>query len=358
MARAVQPAPHVALAADLVLGGGLDAAVLDQARLGGGAAHVEGDEVGSANLITQPLRGDDPGRGTGLDGGGGHPERLGHVQHSAARPHDVQRGEMEFGEGRLQALEVGGEHRSDVGADRRRARALELTDLGQDLARQEDGKAGQRRPQPLAYASFVHVVEEREHQAHGDGFHAIEAADGVDERVELRLVEGGDDLALGIDSFRDLEPLAAGHQHRGGVLEEIVEVGAGGAPDLEHVAESTGGDQRDIGALRFEQGVGDDGSGMGEERDRAGRDVVLVHRGTSAVDDGGPEVVRGRRRLGDPHPAAGLVEDCDVGERPADIHSDAPSHRFVPSLPSVRVLDDRLLRRVSLRLFRSSNVQY
>ena len=92
VAGAVQPAPDVALAAHLVLGGGLDAAVLDEARLGGGAAHVEGDEVRAADLVSQPLRRDDPGRGSRLDRGGGHPERLGHVQDSAVRAHDVERG--------------------------------------------------------------------------------------------------------------------------------------------------------------------------------------------------------------------------------------------------------------------------
>ena len=146
MAGAVQPAPDVALAAHLVLGGGLDAAVLDEARLGGGAAHVEGDEIRAADLLAQPLRGDDPGRGSGLDRGGGHLDRRGDVQDPAVRPHDVERGETEPGEGRFQAFEVRGEHRPDVGAYGSGVRALELADLGQDLARQEDRQTGQRGP--------------------------------------------------------------------------------------------------------------------------------------------------------------------------------------------------------------------
>ena len=329
---AVQPAPDVALAADLVLGGGLDAAVLDEARLGGGAAHVEGDEVRATDLIAEALRGDDPGCGSGLDRGGGHPEHLGHVQDPAVRPHDVERREIELGQGRRQAFEVGGEHWSDVGAHGGGARALELPDLGQDLAGEEYGNVGQGGPQPFADPPLVGVVEEREHQAYRDGLDAVETADGVDERVDLGFVEGGDDLALGIDSLGDLEPPATGNEDRGGVLEEVVEIGAGGAPNLEHVAESAGGDQRDIGALRFEQGVGDDGGGVREEGDRFRIDAVLVHRGAGAFDDGGPEVVRGGRDLGDSHLAARLVEDSHVGERPADIDSDTPSHRFVPFL--------------------------
>ena len=99
---------------------------------------------------------------------------------------------------------------------------------------------------------------------------------------------------------------------------------------------AAGGDERDVGALRFEEGIGDDGGGVREERDRFGRDAVFIHRGAGALDDGGPEVVRGRRHLRDSHPAARLVEDGHDRERPADIDPDTPSHRFVPVL-AVRI---------------------
>ena len=135
VAGSVQPAPDVALPPHLVLRGGLDAAVLDEARLRGGAAHVEGDEVRASKLVAEPLRGDDPGRGSGLDGGGGHPERPGHVEDPAVRPHDMEGREIELAEGRFQTFEVGGEDGPDVGADRGRAGAFELADLGEDLAR-------------------------------------------------------------------------------------------------------------------------------------------------------------------------------------------------------------------------------
>ena len=142
---------------------------------------------------------DDPGRGPRLDGGGGHPERPGHVEDPAARPHDVEPGKPEPGEGRFQPLEVGGEDRPDVGADGGRARALELADLREDLARQEHREAGERRPQPFADPLLVRVVEEREHEADGDRVHTPEPPDRADERIDLRVVEGGDDLALGVD---------------------------------------------------------------------------------------------------------------------------------------------------------------
>ena len=224
----------------LVLRGGLDAAVLDEARLRGGAAHVEGDEVRAAELVAEPLRGDDPRRGSGLDGGGGHPECLRDVEDSAVRAHDVKGREIELAEGRFQAFEVGGEDGSDVGAHGGRAGALELADLGEDLARKEDREAGQGGAEPLPDALLVHVVEEGEHEAHGDRLHPVEATDRADERIDLGVLEGGDDRSLRVDPLRYLEPLPAGDEHRRGVLEEVVEVRAGGAPDLEQIAESRG----------------------------------------------------------------------------------------------------------------------
>ena len=330
VAGSVQPAPDVALSPHLVLRGGLDAAVLDEARLRGGAAHVEGDEVRASELVAEPLRGDDSGRGPGLDGGGGHPEGSGDVEDSAVRPHDMERREIELPEGRFQAFEVGGEHGSDVGAHGGRAGAFELADLGEDFARKEDREAGQGGAEPLPDALFVHVVEEGEHEAHGDRLHAVEATERADERIDLGVVEGGDDCSLRVDPLRHLEPLPAGDEHRGGVLEEIVEVRAGGAPDLEKIAEPAGRDQGDVRALGLEEGVGDDGGGVGEEGDRVGRDAVLVHRGAGALDDRRPEIARRRRHLGDPRPSACLVEHRDVRERPPDVDPDPPSHPLVP----------------------------
>ena len=84
------------------------------------------------------------------------------------------------------------------------------------------GEAGQGGPQALADLPLVNVVEEREHQAHRDGLHSVETAKGVDDRVDLGFIEGGDDFALGVDPLGDLEPPAARYEHRGGVLEEVV----------------------------------------------------------------------------------------------------------------------------------------
>ena len=142
MAGAVEPAPDIALAADLVFGGRLDPAVLDQARLGGGAAHVEGDEVRPAELLAHALRSDHPRGRPRFHRARRHLERLGHIEDAAVRAHDIERRQAELGEPGFEAVQIGGEHRPDIGADRRGAGALELADFGQDLAGEEHRNAG------------------------------------------------------------------------------------------------------------------------------------------------------------------------------------------------------------------------
>ena len=64
------PAPRISRlpadidAADLVLAAARDGAVLDQRRLRGRAAHVEGEQVVDAELLAHPAGGDDTGCGT------------------------------------------------------------------------------------------------------------------------------------------------------------------------------------------------------------------------------------------------------------------------------------------------------
>ena len=337
VAGAVEPAPDIALAADLVFGCGLDAPVLDQARFRRRAAHVEGDEVRAAELAAHALRGDDPGGGPRLDGARRHLERLGHIEHAAVRAHDVERGQAEFGERGLQPVQVGGQHRPDIGADGRGAGALELADFRQHLAGEEHRQARKRRPEPFADAALVRVVQEGEHEADRNRVH-VQAPDALDDRVQPGLVERGHDLALGVDPLGHLEAPAARHQHRRGVLEQVVKVRAGRAPKLQHVAEARGRDQRDVGALALQQRVGDDRGGVGDERDRGGVDAVVAHGRAYAVDHRGAEVARRGRDLGDAGAPALLVQHGDIGEGPADIHPDPPPHSAAPpgSRPCLR----------------------
>ena len=88
-----------------------------------------------------------------------HAQALAHAEDAAARAHHPRRRQSHAGDGRLETAEVGRKDRPHVRAHGRGAGALELADLRQHLARQEDRQVGERRPQrsarsPRSWASL------------------------------------------------------------------------------------------------------------------------------------------------------------------------------------------------------------
>ena len=133
MAGAVQPALQMTGAADLVFGGDGDLAIGNQARLCGGPAHVERDQVGKAELLAGECCGDNPGCRSRLDRHRRHPQTLGDVEDAPTGPHDVELRQPERCDFTLQPVKIAGAQRPDIGAHSRRAGALKLANLGQDL---------------------------------------------------------------------------------------------------------------------------------------------------------------------------------------------------------------------------------
>ena len=138
-AAARQPAAGRQPGGDLELGGEMRPAALDERRLGGRAAHVEGDDLVDAQPPRELGRGDDPGRRPRFDdvrrafcgSGAGHDP--------AIRLHDQQRsGDPRGVELAAQRLQVGRHGRLDIGIEDRRARPLVLADDRQDAMRQRD----------------------------------------------------------------------------------------------------------------------------------------------------------------------------------------------------------------------------
>ena len=58
-------------------------------------------------------------------------------------------------------------------------------------------------------------------------------------------------------------------------LKNIVELGSGLASDFENVSEAIGGNEGGAGALGLEDGIGDDGGSVREEREGGGCDSVF-----------------------------------------------------------------------------------
>ena len=240
----------------------------------------------------------------------------------------MRRRQPHGGHGGLEPLEVGGQDGRDVGADGGRARALELADLGEHLAREEDGQAGQRGPQAGADLALVAVVEEGVEQADGDRLRVV-ALDEVDGVVHVLEVERLHDGALRVDPLGHLEAEVARHEDGGSVLEEIVEARPGGAAQLEDVAQAPRRDERRAGAPALEEGVGHHGGGVGEPGDLGRRHPALPRGGAQRLDHAAAEVAGRRRDLDHADPAPRLVHEHDVGEGAADVDADPPAHGMI-----------------------------
>ena len=163
----------------LVLGGIAHAPALDQRRLGGGAAHVEGDDVGHSQPPGGQVGGQDAGRGTGLEHEDRPPGGVRLRGQAAGRLHDEQRGvDAQLVQAAPHRQQVGSHRRAHVGVDRGRRRALVLAPLRQDLARQRHLHPRQLPAQECAAqerADLTLVLRVRigVQQADGDRLHSL-----------------------------------------------------------------------------------------------------------------------------------------------------------------------------------------
>ena len=167
---AQQAVAGVHAAADLVLGRQQHLVALDDRRLGGGAAHVEGDQVGLAEAGSHLRRADHAGGGARLDAVHGLARgQLDRHQPAVGLHHGHRRvgaGAAQLGD---QPLQVTLHHRPDVAVDDGGAGALVLARFGQQLAGQGDVHGGQGGAERLAYALLVRGVGVGVQQADRDG---------------------------------------------------------------------------------------------------------------------------------------------------------------------------------------------
>ena len=319
---AQQAVTGVHAAADLVLGRQQHLAALDDGRLGGGATHVEADQLGLAEA-------------------GAH---LGRADHARGRPrldavHGLARGQLDrhqptvglhhghwgvyAGAAQLgdQALEVALDHRPDVAIDDGGAGALVLARFGQQLARQGDVESGQLGAERVADALLVGGIGVGVQQGDRHGGDARLPHRGH-RPLYVTGVERREHAAAGIDTLAHLQAQAPLHQRRRLAVGEVVEPRRAQPRDLQHVAEALGGDQRHRRALALQDGVGGDREAVHDLGHAGGRQVQLGQRVSKAAQHATSVVVRRARHLDHGGPAA-LGQGDDVGKGPADVDPDA-----------------------------------
>ncbi len=154
-----------------VLRGARHFAAFDDRCLGGGAAHVERDDVGQLLGARQRLRAHHAARRPRLDDVHRALDRRGVRGQSAARLHQQQAGgDPGLVQTLAQRTQIARHHRHDIRVHHRGGRALVLLDLRQHLAREADRQARRALRDDVADRQLVNRVGVGVQQAHGDGF--------------------------------------------------------------------------------------------------------------------------------------------------------------------------------------------
>ena len=305
-------------------------AVADQADVGAGAAHVEGDDVRGIGELGRVDGADDAGRGPRegrsdrqLAGPGGRHQ-------SARRLVDAEAGGGCCLSNRgLEGGHVAGHHRLQVGVQHRGQEALILAELGLHLRGDGDRQVGQGVAQRLLDAPLVVRIDEGEQEADGTGLGPA-GDDRAGQPVDLCIRHLQPYRAVRQHPFRHLEPVLARHQGGRIVLLEVEHVGTDLPADLQEVAEALGGDQQDLAAAALDQGVRGDRAAVRETRDLPEVDALTLGHGLEALQDRAGGIVRCRRGLVHREGTACIVEGVEIGEGAADIDPDDPGHSRSP----------------------------
>ena len=327
------------------------AAVGDQADVGRGAAHVEADDVIEVELAGDARGGGDAGSGAGHGEPERQiPERL-RGRHAAGGVEQVnpRAGRGALGEG----VEIAGGERHDARAQDRGRGPLVLARFGIDAIGQRH--VGKATAQPLAEPFFMRGIGIGVDQRHGDGLGpALFCLADRSFRVGVR--ERLEDLPIRVEPFVYLEA-AFGRNERRKLRQDVeaIELTPVLPSDGERVGKPPGRNQRDLGEMALDDGVGDHRRSVDEIADLR---PIESNRG-EGLDQAVDLVARSRRDLGDPGLAQLRPDRNDVGEGSADVDSNPPSgiggcralnHRRKPCLRRrARVRGGRTSRRSAAR---------
>ena len=218
----------------------------------------------------------------------------------------------------LQPAQVARHDRLDIAVQCRRAGALELADLAQDVGAYRDEGGGPDLARDGAGGLLVRGIgigmDEADDQRLGAELE--QPAHGGPHRVG---VERDHHIALGVDALRHFEAQLARDQ-RLEAADHAVAEGPRAAAELQHIAEARSGDQAAARALAFENGVGADSGAVHQRRQVLDRDAAVAQSREHAA-----RLVVGRRRdLDDAKPVRAFVDEQQVGESAAHVDAGLP----------------------------------
>ena len=259
-------------------------AAIDDARLGGGSAHVEGDRVRQTQFAAQGLRAHHAGRRAGFQHADAFGLGLARLVQPAGRLNE-QKGAAEAAALQMpvDVTDVPADARTDERIRNGGRAALELPVLLRQLVR--SGDEGLRQPllhdalDPL-FVGRIHVAMQ---QQDGNGFD-LRGLQLVAERMDLGVVQSDEDFAGRRDPLAHLEPQRPFDQRHVLAKEQVVGVGAVDAADLVGVAEAFGDEERGLRAGTLEHRVDGDGRAMKEQPGIGVLGLGFLHAVGDAVD--------------------------------------------------------------------------
>jgi len=299
------------------------ASILDEAGLGGGATHVEGDHVLLTGHLAKEGCGEAAARRTRFQ----QADREGACRlrrdEAAGRVHEIERAaEAALPQLALEAAQILLHQRLHESVGASGDEALILPELGNHLARERDRELGIEGADGFCGLALMCAVAIGVQEADGDRLDAVglELAGGFAHLVEI---DRGHNLAVAVHALRDLETVAARHQRVGILQEEIVDVVALLGAHLQDVAEAGSGDQAELGAFPLDQRIGDEGRAMYDLAHLGESDAGIGDELAEALQRADRRIMRRRQAFVQQDLGALGVEQDEVGERPPDVEADA-----------------------------------
>ena len=248
------------------------------------------------------------------------------AHHPAVGLRDQRRGgDAGTREGALKRVEIVRHAGLHVAVDDGGGGALVLADDRPDVAgaehRQLRREARDHRLCRMLVRGIAVRIDEGDHDAFGAEMPRLRHR-GLDAGPVDRKVHG----AVGAHALVDGNDAVLGDERIGTFRMEIVGVRHLEPGDLEDVHEVAGREQAEPDALALDHSVHPHRRAVGEVGDACGRDSIAVAQRRDALHDLGAGLVRGGEHLQGMELVGAFVESAEIGERPADVHTNAVSH--------------------------------
>ena len=140
--------------------------------------------------------------------------------------------------------------------------------------------------QQIARAALVLLVHVRVQEADGNRFNAF-APHPCRCTTHIVVIKRDDHLPLGVESLPDSEAQMAGHERRGFLKLQIVQLRTDLAGDFEHVSEAIRCDEGRARGLPFNDGVCGNSRTVHDAGDVGGRDAGIRDDSVDDLDEGG-----------------------------------------------------------------------